>query len=563
MEIKMFLIRRYNHLIISLLLILLTLIPISGDCVQNYLVKVIYLQPQGVRNVDHNKYNEIINQIREFFRDEMIRHNFGDKTFNFEKDNNGNLKTHSIKLPNQPEHYTGEIFTSFWNKTTDHLPFQINMKRNADAQKHVYIVVFAGVPVIGDGRGSPIGSGFTWQGNSIGGVSIVNENCVQDPLYHNRYESLISHELGHAFSLNHNFEYNTVMKGLPLGGPNKILDFEARLLNIHPLFTDIYIANKPPEIIDDLQLESIGRETIRFKIHVKGSNELYHLQLQRGMNCIGSAELNGKDDWAEIDVPRSNLVDFRGIQVRVYDINGNRSYREFPEPIFPEPLIEYDKTYKYLTINAVAINTLIPKKIVVNEWPGIFEKPPNGNTSNLPNWIKDHKILDEWNSWFYTHAPSSFIYDFSDFEYEIFESYLYFPALCEISASIEIICFADGEKIYQSGVLKPATDQEKHILVHFPKETNLFKIQVTIGGDIPHCDHYVLGEAKVMISENVDVDIPDNIGKDENIDEIVCIDCDNIDEQDRVIDQNIDNPKSVNPMKKLTIKWADLKLIQK
>ena len=53
----------------------------STDAADKYIVRVIYFQPSDAKEVSHATYNKIIKDIQEFFKSEMIRHGFGDKTF--------------------------------------------------------------------------------------------------------------------------------------------------------------------------------------------------------------------------------------------------------------------------------------------------------------------------------------------------------------------------------------------------------------------------------------------------------------------------------------------------
>lgn len=560
-----------SKLIFILLMLVLILVPVIGYSAENSIVKVIYLQPQDVENVNHAKYDHLMRSIQEFYRGEMDRHGFGDKTFDYEKDGKGNLIIHSVRLPDAPEHYTGEIFRAFWNKAADHIPFHINMKKNASAQSHVFVVVMGGIPVVNDGRGSPIGGGFTWTGNVIGGVAMVNEKSEQEPLYQNRYESLIAHELGHALCLLHNFNVkDSVMGGvLPIGGPKVLTNFEARLLNKHPVFTGTHLKNSVPEIIGDLDLEVVGADIVRFKIRVKGNTELYHLQLERGMNCIGFAELNGKDIVAHIDVPRSYLDMFRDIKVTVFDVNGNRGTKKFTEPVFPDPINENNKdsTFKFLTLRDEHPDSITPINNEL-EWvgwenAGSFEKTPNGVAQKLPNWYIHVPIFDEWNSWFYSHAPAQFVYDLSDGQYNRFDARFYMPNQCNQGVTFELICLADGIEVYKSGILEQANAQNKHFQVDFPKGTKEFTIKVTDGGDGIHCDHFAFGEAKVLTSENVDITPPNDEESEDLIDDIVCVDCIVTEDQMNELEQHEIERWNVYTVPKLATKWAEIKLNRK
>lgn len=65
-----------------------------------FIVRVIYFRAQGAPATPHEKYDKLIKRIQDFFRDEMIKHGRGDKTFKIETDARGKLKI---------------VFTSFYS----------------------------------------------------------------------------------------------------------------------------------------------------------------------------------------------------------------------------------------------------------------------------------------------------------------------------------------------------------------------------------------------------------------------------------------------------------------
>ena len=180
------------------------------------------------------------------------------------------------------------------------------------------------------------------------------------------------------------------MGSLPFGGPSHITDFEARLLNKHHIFNDVHILNDHPEISDNINSKAVDQNTVRFEFNIKGSAELYHAQLSNVQDYIGSAALEGRDDIAEIDVPRRLLANGDNLDLLVYDVNGNRRSHTFKNVKLPENVPNKDSTFKFLTIRDPHPDSITPFNNSF-EWvgwenAGIYEKPPNAPSQQLPNW---------------------------------------------------------------------------------------------------------------------------------------------------------------------------------
>ncbi len=548
-----------TRLLIIIVFLSLFLIPSIGYAADPFIVRVIYFKAHGGEPLNHEKYDKIIKDMQEFFKNEMIRHGYGDKTFEIETDANIDLKIHTINGKHPGDHYTGEIFNAYYQKISKEIPFAINNTTNRDQQDNIYIVLVGGVEIVDDGLGSPWGGGWTFAGNAVGGTAIINENF--EKLYPNHYESIIAHEFAHSFGMKHDKLEGSVMGPLPFGGPTHITDFEARLLNKHHIFNDVHILNTRPEIVGGITSKAIGRDTVRFEIKVRGNADLYHCQVHKGQDYLGSASLKGRNDIAQVDVPRNFIANGDNLHFIIYDVNGNRVEKRFDNIQLPEPIFINESKFKYLTIRDKQIDSLIP----INnqqEWcgwenAGIFEKKPNGLSPQLPNWYVHVPKLDEWNSWFYSHAKSRFVYDISGGEYNRFDAHFYLPNPCDGNADVEVICFADDVEVYKSEILRSPAAQNKHFIINFPKDTKKFTIEITDAGDGIGCDHFVFGEARVLQVLNDDTDPDANEIENEDLDNVICENC--IPETDKEPNVVIEEDLGINSQNKLTTKWATIK----
>lgn len=468
----------------SLASLLLTFLLLTTSSVYSaddqFLVRILYFQPKGADPVKHEKYDTIIKDIREFFRNEMIEQDYGDKTFRIETDANDDLIIHTVNGRHEAEHYTGEVFNAYYQKISKEVPFAINNTTNRKQQDNIYIIIIGGVEIVYDGLGSPWGGGWGFSA-ALGGAAAINENF--EKLYPHHLSSIIAHELAHAFGLYHNIFDDSLMGSLPFGGPSFITDPEARLLNIHHFFNNVHALNTRPEIIGNLSSKAVGKDTVQFEIQVRGNANLYHCQVHEGQNYVGSDSLEGRNDTAQVDVPRNFVANGDNLYVTVYDANGNFVRKRFDTIQLPEPInvAENEVTLKYLTLRDKTPDSLVP----INnqqEWcgwenAGTFEKPPNGPGQKLPNWYIHVPKLDEWDSWFYSHAISRFVYDISGGEYNRFDAHFYLPNPCNGDADVEVVCLADGVEIYRSEVLRAPAAQNKHFQIDIPKDTKglLFK----------------------------------------------------------------------------------------
>ena len=352
------------------------------------------------------------------------------------------------------------------------------------------------------------------------------------------------------------------MGPLPFGGPSYITDFEARLLNKHRLLNEVHALNTQPSFDGDLSLQAIKLDTVRLEIQVRGNADLYHCQVHKGQDYVGSDSLEGRNDVVQVDVPRISITNGDNLYFTIYDVNGNYVRKGFDNIQLPDPIVanetDNDVKFKYLTLRHKHPDSLVPLNNE-QEWcgwenAGTFEKLPNGVSPKLPDWYIHVPVLDEWNSWIYSHAISRLVWDVSDGEYIRFDAHFYLPNPCDGRADVEVVCLADGVVIYRSEVLRSPDAQNKHLQIDFPKDTKEFSIEITDAGDGIGCDHFLFGEARVLLL--VDEPDPDeNTNKDP--DGVICEHC--IPDTDIEIDGVIEEDLGIDPKGKLTTTWATLK----
>ncbi len=247
-----------------LLLTFLTLILISVSSlpsIAKFDVHVIYFKPTDAPDIDHEYHDEIMKDIQKFYQSEMTRHGFTDKTFPLETDKDGNVVIHTINGKHNSNHYLEKRLTTtmFREAIEPELPFQFNNQQNLNSRDNVHLIIVRGADM---DWGNPftIGMGFTWHAGKWGGNAVVNMRCIQQSPHH--YLALIAHEMAHAFGLDpgHNNAPGSLNSGTiawgdttaewannPWGNDMRMLDFEAALLDSRPIFKKIAIPEPTPK----------------------------------------------------------------------------------------------------------------------------------------------------------------------------------------------------------------------------------------------------------------------------------------------------------------------------
>ena len=172
---------------------------------------------------------------------------------------------------------------------------------------------------------------------------------------------------------------------------------------------------------------------------------------------------------------------------------------------------ETDRTETYLTLNYDSPDALVPTNNAREwgwdwgGWPAIWEKKPNGPIPERPHqgFVPAAHIpyINHWDYWFYAHAESRIVYDLTGGNYVRFDGYFDMPNPCLThiqAASMEVIFFADGAEIYNTGVLRGDQARNTHISFDIPENTQVLTISVTDGRDDITCDHFIIANARLV-----------------------------------------------------------------
>ena len=124
-----------KRLFITITVLFNLLIPfvVQAQQMERPIVRLIYFLPSDrvpQPNIDA-EMDGLIKQVQAFFANEMVRHGYGRKTFQFEADANGNALVHRMKGQSTSGYYEHGTF----RKVSEEIGEQFNLS------EHIYLVV--------------------------------------------------------------------------------------------------------------------------------------------------------------------------------------------------------------------------------------------------------------------------------------------------------------------------------------------------------------------------------------------------------------------------------------
>ena len=170
-----------------------------------------------------------------------------------------------------------------------------------------------------------------------------------------------------------------------------------------------------------------------------------------------------------------------------------------PNPLQPKSIDDVqidEKNVTYLALVSDNSDTLVPINDT-REWSGwtggFLEKISGEQLTEIPRHFVD-TYVGRFDHWFYSHAESKIVYDISGGAYTQFDGYLITPNPC--IETIELIWLVDDIVVYSSGRIR--TFEPLYITFNIPTDAKTITMKVTDGDDGLYCDHWILGNARLL-----------------------------------------------------------------
>ena len=280
-------------------------------------VRLVYFLPNDrpYRAIAVQKMKEQIILIQSFFAEQMQSHGYGEMTFSFETDDQGEPMVHRVD-GRHPDNSYGYVAAE---KNEIEERFNLN--------KNVYLIVSDKLSASAGGYGSRLGK--------EGGAAYISGAFLEGSGWR-----AAAHELGHAFGLLHNFSSEEYL--MSYGTLTALSACAAELLSVHPYFNpDIPSGGKQSTIAITSSLKYPGdSESVSIQFELSDSVGLHQVSLSRSSVLVACLGLDGKKNAEGIfdyDGYFGNDQKFKklsssinhNMQIQVVNTDGNTRTKSF------------------------------------------------------------------------------------------------------------------------------------------------------------------------------------------------------------------------------------------
>ena len=339
---------------------LLVLIVVGSADAQQFIVRTVYFQPTDAPQPSNSQIVRLLIESQDFYRNEMDRHGYGQKTFTHETTAEGHIGFHHIRGKHKTDYYHTDTFKRVKPELPSYLAHHPLSKNNS------LVLIVGGLDTLDN---NVVGVGYAWHfaGNITGGIALIAGKDL--------FFRLIAHEIGHTFGLQH-----TDVEGALMGtGEDMLLDYETRWLDRHYFFNETHTRNSIPRFVESKPIQAIGDDTVRFNVVAESVSGLYQVQIYRARNglIIGTAEAEGESATIAVDVEREYLTDGDSVTIQIMDIHGNHTFKLINNITLPLPII--------VDINADGVVNIQDLVLVAARLGEIWEGAEDVNSDGVVN----------------------------------------------------------------------------------------------------------------------------------------------------------------------------------
>ena len=333
-----------RHLfIITLLFIYGTEMFLSSGIVQaetnpKYMVRLFHFVPiDWTPDPDVNtKLNTAIKDVQRWYADEMERHGFGQKTFQFDTDTNGNAVIDRIEGEFDDAHYWQSTYPRLRFEYWEHFP-------QPPIEPHFINLVFVSISSENIGGGvCGISDSSIPLGHHVfvpsSGRCFMREN---EELHGYPYQT-IAHELGHSFGLAHDYRQDSFLMSHS-AKRTELSTCAAEWLSVSPWFN----TDRPQSGVDAvgtikmLPLTGTPPETVHLRFEVNDPDGLQQAVLLTHsvikISGLGANELLAcqslhakKTETVTFDTTELIYEYSENVTLEIVDVNGNVTSTTFP-----------------------------------------------------------------------------------------------------------------------------------------------------------------------------------------------------------------------------------------
>ena len=287
-----------------ILLTFVTLVFVPSSFAQE--VRIFYVIPtdRQVQDDINSTLDGMIKDAQTLFAETMENHGFGNKTFTFESDSNGNAVVH---------HVNGKFNNAYYNNNA-HTTAVDEIGSQSDS---------ISVIVLDVSKGNLCGRGSQSEGYALIPAS---GQCFST--------QVMAHELGHAFGLSHDSNLNGIHIPNSYTPDRMLTSFcSAEWLDVNPYFNPGQSSSTDSTTIQMLSPLASPPNAVRLRFEVTDSDGLHQAQVlvprSGGSRVIACKQLNGESNNFDIITTQTAYLSDGSVTLRVIDEKGDVAFRMF------------------------------------------------------------------------------------------------------------------------------------------------------------------------------------------------------------------------------------------